>query len=96
VIKMIVACCMHRAGGLWNCRESAGKRNCVALRKAYLMQNARTGSRTQDRQPLFSATYLQLCHKLGTSNLPLRFSLSLSLTTGIQELTLSLANHFLP
>lgn len=72
-----------------NCRESARKRNCVDLRKAYLMQNARTGGRTRERQPLFSVTYLQLCHELGTSNIPLQFSLSLSLTTRIQELTLT-------
>lgn len=53
------------------------------------MQKARTGGRTQGRQPLFSVTYLQLCHELGTSNLPLRFCLYLSLTTGMQELTLT-------
>lgn len=45
-VKVIVVSCVHRAGGLWNCRESDWQRNCIDLRKVYLMQNARVDGRT--------------------------------------------------
>lgn len=73
-VKVSMACCVHKAGGMQNYRESARKGKCGDLNKVYLMQRARTGDGTWEMQPLFSETYLQLCHDLVTSNLLLQFS----------------------